>query len=307
MMRKRNLNPLRLLRYIAAVLLFMGPSAAIIYNAQPAAAASTICYFTLYDDDNWADVVDCNGAQGLYRRMAQQLLGHDLINSDKCYEIGGISIFEYNLGSPQCNSLASKAQNAATTPPKCWHLEGNISDLDTANFDAGRIINNEVECTPDLQEKLQISSFENGFCYVYDDDFEVRSMGCHDLFMTILQANYNAEISSGVAGLPTNAERDAVAECDGSGFQDDPQKLQECLEGNPIVSVTVWAINLLSAGAGLVITFMIIVGGIQYSTSGANPQAVTAAKNKLFNAIIALLMLIFLYSFLQWLVPGGPF
>lgn len=66
-------------------------------------------------------------------------------------------------------------------------------------------------------------------------------------------------------------------------------------------------INLLTALAGIAITGAVIVGGIQYSTSGGNPQAAGAAKKRITNAMLAMLALVFLYTFLQWLVPGGIF
>lgn len=67
---------------------------------------------------------------------------------------------------------------------------------------------------------------------------------------------------------------------------------------NPLVA-------FLSTIAGLVIVISIIVGGVQYTAAGADPSKVAAAKHRITNAIIALLCLIFLFAFLQWLVPGG--
>ena len=72
--------------------------------------------------------------------------------------------------------------------------------------------------------------------------------------------------------------------------------------------ITKWLvaiINILSAAAGLIITIVIIVGGIQYTTAKDDPQAVAAAKGRITNAILALAVYIFFYAFLQWLVPGG--
>lgn len=77
-------------------------------------------------------------------------------------------------------------------------------------------------------------------------------------------------------------------------------------EGN--CGITRWlivVINILSAAAGLIITIVIIVGGIQYTTAKDDPQAVAAAKGRITNAILALAVYIFFYAFLQWLVPGG--
>lgn len=64
-------------------------------------------------------------------------------------------------------------------------------------------------------------------------------------------------------------------------------------------------INVLSGIVGVVIVIMITVGGIQYSAARDNPQAVAAAKGRIINAIIALVAYLFLFAFLQYLVPGG--
>ncbi len=78
-------------------------------------------------------------------------------------------------------------------------------------------------------------------------------------------------------------------------------------DGSKIQGYLQDGINLLTALAGLAITASVIMGGIQYSTSGGNPQASAAAKKRIGNAILALLALVFLYTFLQWIVPGGIF
>jgi hypothetical protein len=72
-----------------------------------------------------------------------------------------------------------------------------------------------------------------------------------------------------------------------------------------ILDYLVLFINVLSALVGIVVVGSIIYGGIQYSTAGSDPQKVSAAKNRIRNAIIALIFFIFTYSFLNYLVPGG--
>lgn len=99
----------------------------------------------------------------------------------------------------------------------------------------------------------------------------------------------------------TNEDRERLVNCDGSS---DPAK---CLNGNPIFANIVYAINIISAGVGVIVTAMIVIGGIQYASAGGNPQKVAAAKTRITNAIIALVAYFFLFAFLQWLVPGGLF
>lgn len=74
-----------------------------------------------------------------------------------------------------------------------------------------------------------------------------------------------------------------------------------------IISYLVIAIRVLSGLVGVVVVIMITVGGIQYSTARDDPQAAAAAKGRITNALIALVVYLFIFAFLQWLVPGGIF
>jgi hypothetical protein len=67
------------------------------------------------------------------------------------------------------------------------------------------------------------------------------------------------------------------------------------------------AINTLTACFGIIAVISIILGGINYTTSEGDPQKVSRAKNRIFNTIIAVVAYIFLYAFLQFLIPGGAF
>jgi hypothetical protein len=66
-------------------------------------------------------------------------------------------------------------------------------------------------------------------------------------------------------------------------------------------------INVLSGLVGVVIVIMVAVGGVQYASSRDNPQQTAAAKNRIRDALLALVIFIFTFAFLQWLVPGGVF
>lgn len=67
------------------------------------------------------------------------------------------------------------------------------------------------------------------------------------------------------------------------------------------------AINLLSAMVGLVVVISIIVAGIQYMTAGGNSSQVSAAKNRISMAVLAMILFGLAYALLQWLIPGGIF
>lgn len=76
---------------------------------------------------------------------------------------------------------------------------------------------------------------------------------------------------------------------------------------NPIYAYATAIINFLAAGVGIVVIIMIVVGGIQYMMAGGNPQVTQAAVKRIIDALIGLGVFLFLYAFLQWVLPGGPF
>jgi hypothetical protein len=103
-----------------------------------------------------------------------------------------------------------------------------------------------------------------------------------------------------VTGLPSMA---LAASCEDST----QTGLQKCLVGNPIVKDLNIIVDFLSIGVGIVVIGSIILGGIQYAMAGDSPEAVNKAKQRITNASIALLAYMFVFAFLQWLIPGGIF
>jgi hypothetical protein len=85
------------------------------------------------------------------------------------------------------------------------------------------------------------------------------------------------------------------------------QDVKTCVEDTPLMENINNIIYALSAGIGLVVTAMIIIGGIQYSAAGGDSNKVQAAKQKIYNAVLALLAFMFMFGFIEWLVPGGLF
>lgn len=74
-----------------------------------------------------------------------------------------------------------------------------------------------------------------------------------------------------------------------------------------IVAYLITFINLLTAVVGIVSVIMITVWGIQYSVSRDNPQMVSSARLHILQTVIAVIIYLFVYAFLQWIVPGGIF
>lgn len=102
-----------------------------------------------------------------------------------------------------------------------------------------------------------------------------------------------------VSAIPAQARVVAAGNfegtCEGSIDKDD------CGITAYIVTFT----QVLSGVVGIVVTIMIVWGGIKYSMSKDNPQETAAAKNTIRNALIALVFYFFTAAFLNYLIPGG--
>ena len=90
-------------------------------------------------------------------------------------------------------------------------------------------------------------------------------------------------------------------------YRCDPNNPDSCIQDNPIIKWLNFLINLVAGIVGVGAVLMVIWAGIQYTTARDNAQAVAEAKQKIINVVIGIAAFIFLYAFLNWLVPGGVF
>lgn len=67
------------------------------------------------------------------------------------------------------------------------------------------------------------------------------------------------------------------------------------------------AVLLLTFSFGLIAVVSLIIGGIQYSASQGDPQNVAKAKKRIADTLLAVVAYFFLFTFLQFLIPGGLF
>jgi hypothetical protein len=74
-------------------------------------------------------------------------------------------------------------------------------------------------------------------------------------------------------------------------------------KGNPIYDYLRGIIIFIGAAIGLAVVISIIVAGIQYSSSAGNPQNIAKAKERIVNAVIGLLLYLFLAAIIRYLIP----
>ncbi len=88
------------------------------------------------------------------------------------------------------------------------------------------------------------------------------------------------------------------------------EKGKECIENNAASggAIAVYlrmVLKFLSGGIGLVIVLMMVIAGIQYITSTGDPARVKAAKDRIVNAITALVLFVMAFAILSFIIPGG--
>lgn len=102
---------------------------------------------------------------------------------------------------------------------------------------------------------------------------------------------------------PNNEEPEKI--CVPLGSNTDCNNETGLCNKNPIVRNLNNIVRVLSALVGVVVVGNIILGGIQFAIAGDKADAVSAAKQRVVNGLIALVAFLFIFAFLQWLIPGG--
>lgn len=76
---------------------------------------------------------------------------------------------------------------------------------------------------------------------------------------------------------------------------------------NGVLAILLLAINILSAGIGIVAVGGIIYAAILWTTAEDKAAQITQSKTTIFNIILGLVAYALLFAFVQFLVPGGVF
>lgn len=64
-------------------------------------------------------------------------------------------------------------------------------------------------------------------------------------------------------------------------------------------------VTLLTVSIGIIAAISVVVAGIQYASAGDDPGKVSKAKDRIWQTVIGLFAYIFLFAFLNYLIPGG--
>jgi hypothetical protein len=78
-------------------------------------------------------------------------------------------------------------------------------------------------------------------------------------------------------------------------------------ESNPIFVGLLTVFNFLAVGVGVVVVGGIIYGGILISAGGGDAARTKQGTTLITNSVIGLVAFMFMYAFINFIVPGGLF
>jgi len=101
--------------------------------------------------------------------------------------------------------------------------------------------------------------------------------------------------------IKTKAEIDSNVKCtDGS-------HPRVAIEDTGIWGILLLTINILSVGVGVTALGGVVYGSILYTTAGGSPDQVKKARTIIGNVIVGILAYALMFSFLNYIIPGGLF
>jgi len=92
----------------------------------------------------------------------------------------------------------------------------------------------------------------------------------------------------------------AILSCGGSEKADK-------VEDTGIWAILLLVLNLMTGLVGLAAVGGIVYASILYTTAQDNSGQVTKAKETIFNVVLGIVLFALMYSFLQFIIPGGVF
>lgn len=79
------------------------------------------------------------------------------------------------------------------------------------------------------------------------------------------------------------------------------------LEETGVWGILLLAVNILTAGVGILALAGIVYGAILYTSAGGNPEQVKKARGIFINVVIGVVAFGIMFTLLNFLVPGGVF
>lgn len=126
----------------------------------------------------------------------------------------------------------------------------------------------------------------------------------HIFVLSIITASllFGAAVAQPVFAANNCGTETAIINCDNIAGKD-----KDTIEGSGVWSLLLTAITILTAGIGVVALAGIVYGSILYTSAGGSPEQVKKATTIITNVVIGIVAYAAMWSFLQYLIPGGIF
>lgn len=125
---------------------------------------------------------------------------------------------------------------------------------------------------------------------------------------------YDASTGGGITDYSSSTDTgtNPIAGDDCGGVKTSIIKCDQNNTGNSVENNGVWgllliAVNILTAGVGLVAVGGIIYGAFLYASAEDKSEQVNQAKQIITNVVIGLVLFALMYALLNFLIPGGIF
>jgi hypothetical protein len=79
------------------------------------------------------------------------------------------------------------------------------------------------------------------------------------------------------------------------------------LKDNGVSQILIIVLNIMAGGVAIAAIAGFVYGGILYATAEDKADRVSKAKQTIFNVVLGLILFAFMFSLLQFLIPGGIF
>lgn len=99
----------------------------------------------------------------------------------------------------------------------------------------------------------------------------------------------------------------AISKTSATGNSNKAVNTNDTAQKNAFIDRITTYLRWIISGIGILSVFGLVIAGIQYTAAQDNPQNVAAAKSRINNIIIGILIYLTMFALLQWLIPGGVF
>jgi len=115
----------------------------------------------------------------------------------------------------------------------------------------------------------------------------------------------------GIGGFLVSPIVSAVDKCGGVDTSiihcDQPGGKDADIKDTGVWGILLVIINIMTAGIGILAVGGVIYGSILYTSSGGSAEQTKKAMGIIYNVIIGLIVYALMFSFLNYIIPGGLF